>query len=33
MFEKCLSELKKMDYLIMAAAVSDFKPKKYQKQN
>ena len=28
MFEKCLSELKKMDYLIMAAAVSDFKPKK-----
>ena len=31
MFEKCLSELKKMDYLIMAAAVSDFKPKKISK--
>ena len=31
MFEKCFSELKKMDYLIMAAAVSDFKPKKISK--
>ena len=31
MFQKCLSELKKMDYLIMAAAVSDFKPKKISK--
>ena len=31
MYEKCLSELKKMDYLIMAAAVSDFKPKKISK--
>ena len=31
MFEKCLSELKKIDYLIMAAAVSDFKPKKISK--
>ncbi len=31
MFEKCISELKKMDYLIMAAAVSDFKPKKISK--
>ena len=31
MFEKCLSELKKMDYLIMAAAVSDYKPKKISK--
>ena len=31
MFEKCLYELKKMDYLIMAAAVSDFKPKKISK--
>ena len=31
MFEKCLSELNKMDYLIMAAAVSDFKPKKISK--
>ncbi|MEC8097795.1 MAG: bifunctional phosphopantothenoylcysteine decarboxylase/phosphopantothenate--cysteine ligase CoaBC [Bacteroidota bacterium] len=31
MFEKCLTELKKMDYLIMAAAVSDFKPKKISK--
>ena len=31
MFEKCLSELKKMDFLIMAAAVSDFKPKKISK--
>ena len=31
MHEKCLSELKKMDYLIMAAAVSDFKPKKISK--
>ena len=31
MFKKCLSELKNMDYLIMAAAVSDFKPKKISK--
>lgn len=31
MYQKCLSELKKMDYLIMAAAVSDFKPKKISK--
>ena len=31
MFKKCLTELKKMDYLIMAAAVSDFKPKKISK--
>ena len=31
MFKECLSELKKMDYLIMAAAVSDFKPKKISK--